>query len=182
MPTSITTEPGRIQAPGTNSGLPIAATRISASPTVASEVACLAVANGDRCGLHEQLKRHRPADDVALAHDDGVLAAHLEAFAFQHQHDPYGVQGRWIGMRCTRPAHVVRVETVDVLRRVDALEHGDRGNVRRQRQLDKNAVDRRVGIEPVDQREQLDLARGRRQVVCEDAMPVSRRRGALLRT
>ena len=36
MPTSITTAPGLTHAPGTNCGLPIAATRMSASPTCRS--------------------------------------------------------------------------------------------------------------------------------------------------
>ena len=68
-------------------------------------------------------------------------------------------------MRCTSRPDVVRVEPVHVLGGVDALQHGRRADVRRQRQLDEDAVDRRVRVQPVDQREELGLARGGGQVV-----------------
>ena len=47
---------------------------------------------------------------------------------------------------------VDRVEAVDVLQRVDPLDDRPLVDLRRQGKLDEDAVDRRVGVEPVDRR------------------------------
>ena len=49
---------------------------------------------------------------------------------------------------------VDRVEAVDILRRVDRLDHGAGLVVRRQRQLDQDAVHRRVGVQARDDRQE----------------------------
>ena len=64
-----------------------------------------------------------------------------------------------------QPADVVRMKAVDVLARVDALGHSLRIDLLRQRQLDQDPVHRRVGIQLVDQRQQLVFRRVGRQVV-----------------
>ena len=73
-----------------------------------------------------------------------------------------------------KPAGVHRMEAVDVLGRVDRLDHPRRVDLRRQRQLDQDPVDLRVGVELADQLEQLrlaDVVSGR--LWAKLAMPVS---------
>jgi hypothetical protein len=64
-----------------------------------------------------------------------------------------------------QPAGIDRVEAVDVLVRVDRSDHLVAVAVerRRQRELDENAVDRRIVVERGDQRHQLRLRRVGRQ-------------------
>ena len=66
--------------------------------------------------------------------------------------EPPGVDGR---------------EAVDVLRRIDRGDHRAFGNLLRKRQLDEDAVDRRILVEPVDQSQQLILRDGVGQAVLE---------------
>ncbi len=69
------------------------------------------------------------------------------------------------GLADREPAGIVDVEAVDVLGRVDRGDHRLLVDLRRQRQLDEDAVDRVVGVEPRDQGEQLvlaDVSAGRR--------------------
>ena len=55
------------------------------------------------------------------------------------------------------PAGVDRMEAVDVLVGSNAGDDTALVDLRRKRQLDEDAVDRRIGVEPVDEREQLVL-------------------------
>ena len=57
-------------------------------------------------------------------------------------------------------ADVHRVEAVDVLVRIDAVEDAAPRQMGRQRKLHQDAVDRVVGVERVDERQQLALAGG----------------------
>ena len=75
MPTSMTMAPGLIQSPLTISGRPTAATRMSARAARRPAGRCvLRVGDGDRAVLAQQQLRHRLADDVGAADDDGVEA------------------------------------------------------------------------------------------------------------
>ena len=71
------------------------------------------------------------------------------------------------------------MEAVDVLGRIDAEQHGEFIDVLRKRQLDEDSVDRRIGIEPVDQGEQLLLRGGLRKRMGEALHPRLERRPAL---
>ena len=77
---------------------------------------------------------------------------------------PRGVHGRSLGA-LAQAADVIRVETVDVFVRVDAFQHLDVIDAGRQRQLHQNAVDFLIGVQLVDQRQQLGFTGGSGQVV-----------------
>ena len=62
---------------------------------------------------------------------------------------------------------VVRMEAIDVLRRIDALDDRRAVDMPGQRQLHQDAVDTFVGVELIDQPEELGLRSSRRQVVGE---------------
>ena len=83
------------------------------------------------------------------------------------------MQGTSAGAAAPQPADIERVEAVDVLGRIDRVDHALRIDLLRQRQLHQDAVDRVVGVELRDQRQQLGLAGRRRQAVLEarDARP-----------
>ncbi len=57
------------------------------------------------------------------------------------------------------PPYIVEVEAVDILLKVDALQHGVHIDLRRQRQLHEDAVNPRVRIERIDTAQQLVLGR-----------------------
>ena len=118
-----------------------------------------------RAMAREQELRHRLADDVRAADDDSLHAGEHRAqrLAGLVEHDHRA--GRRAGHE--RPAHLAdrkqadidRMEAVDVLLRVDRLEHPRRTDVPGQRQLHQNAVHRRIGVERLDEREQFGFAR-----------------------
>ena len=77
-------------------------------------------------------------------------------------------------------ADVDRVETVDILVRRDCFQHPRRADRRGQRQLDKDAVDGRIGVERGDKGEQLGFASRSRQRML-DGMKSRRLGGAPFR-
>ena len=111
----------------------------------------------DRGHLRQQGHRDRPADDAALPDDHRVGAAHHHAAAADQLGD--GQRGARHDDRVVveQPADVRRAHALDVLVRIDAVL-GCRGvDVRRQRQLEDDPGDPRVGVEPVDRGQQLGL-------------------------
>ena len=68
-------------------------------------------------------------------------------------------------------ADVLGMESVDVLARVDAVDQLGRIPMPGQRQLDEDAVDLRIGIEPIDEGEQLLVAGVGRQVIVDRTDP-----------
>ena len=68
------------------------------------------------------------------------------------------------------------MEAIDILARVDAVDEAAGVGYAGQRQLHQDAVHLRVGIEPVDQGEQLRFsgARGQVEIECGDAHLVGR--------
>ncbi len=135
----------------------------------AGQVARRRMADGDGTACHQQLERHRAADDVRLADDHRVLADEVLAGVAQQRHAAVRRAGAQRRAFQHQAPDVVGVEAVDVLHRQDRLGHRFLVDVPGQRQLDQDAVDGGVGIEPRDQVEQLDLRRRRRQVVGERA-------------
>jgi hypothetical protein len=57
------------------------------------------------------------------------------------------------------------MEPVHVLGRVDRLDDRARTDLRRQRQLHQDAIDRRIGVQQLHQRQQFRFSRARGQVV-----------------
>ena len=72
--------------------------------------------------LHQQ-DGHRLADDVASAHNDHFRAGGRNVVAAQDLED--AVRGAWQEPRAAlhEPADVLRMEGVDVLQRIDRIEH-----------------------------------------------------------
>ena len=123
------------------------------------------MADRDRAVAVQEQHRHRLADDIAAADNDA-------AFAFDHntgRADQLDDAGRRAGQERVvadhDPPHVVRVEGVDILARVDMLNHELFVQMLRQRGLHENAVDFFIRIQLFDQCEQLFLRRFRGQNV-----------------
>ena len=74
MPTSTTAAPGLTKSRVTNAGRPIAATRMSASARDPRQIDGARMADRDGRVAVQQQQRHRLADDVAAADDDGARA------------------------------------------------------------------------------------------------------------
>ncbi len=68
------------------------------------------------------------------------------------------------------------MEAVDVLVGIDPQQYRVGIDIGRQRQLDEDAVDRGVGVEPIDQRDQLGLAHACGKPVLEALEPRLERR------
>ena len=76
---------------------------------------------------------------------------------------PAGVQATKRGRFCTRQAHVLGVEAVHVLGGVHQVEHARGVHLRRQRELDQDAVDLRPAVVVLDRARHLRGGRGRGQ-------------------
>ena len=99
MPTSITAAPGLIQSPRTNSGLPMAATTISAPADHLGDIRGAAVADGDGGVAVVEQRCYRDTHDVATAKHDGGAARNLHARLSSRTMQPAGVQGTKSGSR-----------------------------------------------------------------------------------
>ena len=129
----------------------------------ALEIAREPMGDGDRRAGQQQLQRQRTADDVRGADDHGLGALGIQAVGVEQRHHAPRRAGPQAGVAKRELAYVERMETVDVLGRIDPARDGVLVHVRRKRQLDQDAVDLVVGIELVDQREQAFLVRPVRQ-------------------
>ena len=108
MPTSMTIAPGLIQSPGTNLRLADTRHHDVALPHDARQIARGRVADRHGAARHQQLQRHRPADDVRLADDHRVLADQVLAGLLEETHaaERRARAQRWAssapaGRRCT---------------------------------------------------------------------------------
>ena len=111
---------------------------------------------------------HRLAHELRSAQDDRVGAAGLDPRVEQQLADAQRRAGDEPRTALRQQAEVLRVEAVHVLQRRDPLDDRPLVDLPRQGHLDEDAVHRRVGVEPVDRRQQLGLARpsaGRRSTV-----------------
>ena len=116
-------------------------------------------------GVQEH-QRHRLADDVAAADHHGVAAGHRDVRAAQHLHHPGRRARAQRGAVLDQPPDVDRAEAVDVLVRIDGLEHGHlgvRAERRRQRRLHQDAVVRGAGVQAPHLAEDVLERGGRRQ-------------------
>ena len=94
-------------------------------------------------------------------------AGERDAVPAQRLDDPGGGAGDEAGLVEPEPADVHRVEAVDVLRRIDPVEDVARRQAGRQWHLDENAVDPRVGVQLVEERQEVGGGGRRRQDVAE---------------
>ena len=117
----------------------------------------------------QQQHRHRLADDVRLADHHHVQPAIVVDHAVEQLHDPKRRAGHQPTRAGRQPPDVDRVEPVDILVRPDAIEHPRRVDRARQRQLHQNAMHRRIGVQPIDQRQHIGLGRLGGQAVLDRA-------------
>ncbi len=121
------------------------------------QVAGEAVGDGDGAAGQQQLQSHGAADDVGGADHDGVQAVQVGTGACEQGHDALRRAGAQEGDALGQAADVVGMEAVHVLVRVDALQQLGGIEVGGEGQLDQNAVDGRVVVQAVDQRQQFFL-------------------------
>ena len=113
--------------------------------------------DADRAVLAQQQLRHRLADDVGAADDDRLaageaigsqgLAQQVQAAVGRAGDQQVVGQGAAAG---EQPADVERVEAVHVLLGQDRMQDGVAVDLRRQRQLDQDAVGAPIAVERVD--------------------------------
>ncbi|MNZ91816.1 hypothetical protein D3C78_1108110 [compost metagenome] len=113
--------------------------------------------HGGGAAGQQQFERHRAADDVGGADDHGMQAVQVDSGAVQQGHDAFRRAGLQYRHALGQAADVERVEAVDILVRVDALEQLRGIQMGGQWQLHQDAVDGRIGVESVDQAEQFFL-------------------------
>ena len=177
MPTSITTAPGFTHSPGTMPGdrPPPPGCRRCARPVPARPWGELVAAGHGAAGDQQPRPIGRPtwlhAHNGALRPRTGWSVWPSSVVM------PRGCTGAG-RTRAGQVADVFRVEAVHVLARVDALDQPARIRDARQRQLDQDAVNLRIGVELVDQVEQLGLGGTGRQIVVMRLDADLRRRGA----
>ncbi|MOA17788.1 hypothetical protein D3C78_1380570 [compost metagenome] len=123
------------------------------------------VGHGGGATGQQQLHAHRAANDVGRANHNGIQTIGIDVVTLEQGHD--AAWGTWAQFRraLAQTADVERVETVNVFIRMNTLQHFDVIDAGRQWQLDQDAVDLAVGIQPVDQRQQFGLTGGGRQIV-----------------
>ena len=145
MPTSITAAPGLIQSPRTNSGLPIATTRMSAWRQSAGrsrvrEWAMVTVqsARSSSCATGRPTRFERPITTAWLA------GQRAQRVVQQHRAAERRAGHREVERRAGRdraqPADIDRMEAVDILVRIDGQQHVRGVDVLGQRQLHQDAV------------------------------------------
>ena len=123
--------------------------------------------NRDGAAFVEQQPGHRLADDVRSPDDHRVEPGKLaQPVLEQHQaaERRAGDEARKAG---GEPSRILDVEAIDILRRIDGVDHRTFVDLRRQGQLDEDAVHRIVRIEPRDEIDQLGLGCLDRQAMLE---------------
>ena len=113
------------------------------------------MADGDGgIGVHQQ-QRHRFADDVAAAEDDGVCAFDGDGVAAKNFHAAYGRAGDEPGAATDQPAETYGMKTVYIFRGIDGLENALGIDLGREGKLDENAVDGVVIVQVIDEAQHL---------------------------
>ena len=139
----------------------MSAWRVMAGSPVVCEWQTVTVALAHGLLLHGQ-QGDGLADEQAAAENNDVTARELDAGTGEEFHDAGGRAGNETGLVLLRNfAEIDGAQPVDVLGRGDAAEDGEFIKVRGQRGLDEDAVHRGIGVQAVDQREQ--LLRGNRR-------------------
>ena len=106
--------------------------------------------------LREQ-QGERPTEGGAAAEDAHLVARHRHVVVREQRLDPGGRARDGAGHRQRQPAHVDRVQAVDVLVGVDREQRGVEVDLGRGRVLHEHRVNRRILVEFADRREQVGL-------------------------
>ncbi|ARF89629.1 uncharacterized protein BCN122_II2886 [Burkholderia cenocepacia] len=119
----------------------------------------------------QQHQRHRLAHDIAGANDDSVFPRDLNARRFQQQLN--AIRRAWRKHRLAqhKRTHVIEMETINILVDIDRFDDPPHVDVGRQWQLNQNAVNALIGVQPMNQLEHIPLCRRRWQHVALAANP-----------
>src|SRR5437868_14871679 len=102
-------------------------------------------------GILHQDRGHRLTDDVASPDDDAIFSRRLDPTHPEHLTYPSrSARKKSVALSDQHLADVHWMKSIDVLGRMDASHHSFGIDLLRQRSLDENAVNLRVGIELID--------------------------------
>src|SRR5271156_6841993 len=110
--------------------------------------------DGDRGVGVDQQHGGRLADDVAASYDDSVLPGDGNVAAFENLDDSGGRAWHQAGPLCREQPDVDGMKAVDIFRWIDGHQYSFRVHVRRQRQLNQDAVDVVAAVQVFDQGKQ----------------------------
>ncbi len=108
------------------------------------------VTDGHGGVLAQQEQRGGLADDVAAPDDDRVLALDGDAAPLEELDRGLGGRRQEAVVPLGQQARVLGMEPVDVLGRIDGVDHPAERDVRGQWHLDDDAVHARVVVQPLD--------------------------------
>jgi hypothetical protein len=155
MPTSITVAPGFSQSPLISSGDADGGDEDVGAADHFGQVAGAAVGHGHRAILPEEELRHRLADDVGAADHHRLEARKVAEPVLQEHQAAERRAGDEAALADREPAGVDDVEAVDVLGRVDRVDHRLVVEALGERELDEDSVDPVVAVQLLDEVEQL---------------------------
>ena len=127
--------------------------------------------DGHRAVRAQEQLRHRLADDVGAAEYDSAQAGEIAQAILQQHQAAQRRAGHQRVLARRQPTRVDDMKPVDVLGRVDGVDHRGGVDLRRQRQLDQDAMNGWVAIQPFDQGQQIVLTGFDVQPVFETAHP-----------
>ncbi len=123
----------------------------------------------DRAFAFEQKQGDRLADDVRLADDHRFQAAKIVDDRLQQAHAAERRARHETARARRQPPDIDRVKAVDILQRIDRIEHGAGVDGTGQGQLHQYAVDGGIVVQLLDQVQQVVLGDFRRQTVFQRA-------------
>ncbi len=121
----------------------------------------------DRAMLLQQQHRQRPANDVRAPNHHRISTGQVAEIILQQHQAPGRRARRQAILANDKFADILDMEAVHILVRTDRVDHLPFVDLPRQRQLNQNAMHRRVAIQSLHQRQQLALGRISRQLVLE---------------
>ena len=127
--------------------------------------------DGHRAVRAQEQLRHRLADDVGAAEYDSAQAGEIAQAILQQHQAAQRRTGHQRVLAGRQPTRVDDMKPVDVLGRVDGVDHRGGVDLLRQRQLDQDAMNGWVAIQPFDQGQQIVLTGFGVQPVFETAHP-----------
>ena len=107
----------------------------------------------------KQEKRHGLAHDLGSAQDDRTGTTRFDPGVNQQFADTQRRARDEPRSSCSQEPKIKRVEAIDVLERVNPLDHGRLVDRLRQRELHEDAMNSRIGIQAVDCGQELFLSR-----------------------
>ena len=167
MPTSITVAPGLIQSPGTISGRPDGGHHDISPPHGGGQIPGARMRDGHGAAVAQKQVRHGFADDIAAPDDHGVKARQAAVMVAQHHQTAKRRAGHHRLLPGAQKPDIGDMKPVHILGRINTVDYQIAVQVIGQRQLHQDTMHRRIGIEPVKQRQKIGFAGVGLQLVLE---------------